>query len=190
MLHKFFSKFPTIELGNLRLRDMMLSDKEQYYKLMSDPEVTKFLSEEDVPNSVEEAVNEIKFWGGLFYRKQSIFWAVADANSDEFIGTIGFNNWSFNNKRAEISYDLMREHWRKGIMSKCINNIIVFGFQNMELNRIEARTMVDNIPSQKILEKTGFKYEGIQKGYRIIRGESTDVTLWGLTRDDYKGFLA
>lgn len=189
-VYKFFSKFPTIDLGSIRLRDLMLSDKEEYYAMMSDPEVVKYLSDEDIPTSVESAEQEIKFWGGLFYRKQSVFWAVADTTNNKFIGTVGYNSWNIHNRRAEISYDLMRDHWRKGIMTKALNNALVFGFKNMDLMRIEARTMLENIPSQKILEKVGFKKEGILRSYRIIRGEPTDVLIYSLVRSDFAAFLA
>jgi ribosomal-protein-alanine N-acetyltransferase len=60
----------------------------------------------------------------------------------------------------------------------------------MNLYRIEARTMLDNIASQKLLEKVGFKKEGILRGYRIIRGEPIDVVLYSITRNDYATFLS
>lgn len=189
-IQKFFSRFPVIDLGDIKLRDLMLSDKQSYFEMMTDEEVAKFQSDEDVPNSVEEAEAEIKFWGGLFYRKQSIFWAIADSKTDEFMGSIGFNSWNFTNRRGEISYDLMKKYRRKGIMTRCLNNVLVFAFKNMDLYRIEARTMLGNVPSHSILEKIGFKKEGVQKGYRMIRGEPADIALYGITKDDYAGFLA
>lgn len=190
MLQKFFSRFPVIELGDIRLRDLMLSDKEGYFDMMSDPESAQYLSDEDVPKSLEETEEEIKYWGGLYYRKQSIFWAIADSKTDQFMGTIGFNNWNFHNQRAEISYDLLKKHWRKGIMTRVLNNVMIFGFKNMNLYRVEARTMLGNQPSKGLLEKVGFKHEGVQRGYRIIRGQPTDITLYGLTKKDYSGFLS
>lgn len=190
MLQKFFSRFPVIELGDIRLRDLMLSDREGYFKMMSDPESAQYLSDEDVPKTLEETEEEIKYWGGLYYRKQSIFWAIADSKTDQFMGTIGFNNWNFHNQRAEVSYDLLKEHWRKGIMTRVLNNVMIFGFKNMNLYRVEARTMLENQPSKGLLEKVGFKHEGVQRGYRIIRNHPTDITLYGLTKKDYSGFLA
>ncbi len=167
----------------------MLSDKHDYYEMMSDPEVVKFLSDEDVPTSVSAAEDEIKFWGGLFYRKQSVFWAVADANTNQMIGTVGYNSWNIHNCRAEISYDLKRQYWRKGIMSKVVTNAIIFGFSQMGLNRIEARTMIGNDASQGLLNKIGFKKEGIQRNYRVIRNEPIDVCLYSITKNDLSGFL-
>lgn len=189
-LQSFFSKFPAIKLGDVILRDLMLSDKNEYFSMMSDPEVIKFLSDEDVPTTVEAAEEEIRFWGGLFYRKQSIFWAIADSKTDKFMGTIGFNNWNFQNRRAEVSYDLMREYWGKGIMTRVLMNILIFGYKEMDLYRIEARTMLENKASQRVLEKAGFKHEGNQMGYRIIRDEPTNVMLYGLTRPDFSAFLS
>lgn len=189
-LHKFFSRFPNIELGDIKLRDLMLKDKELYFEMMANPLNAPFQSDEDIPKDVEEAVDSIKYWGGLFYRKQSIFWTIADTKTDDLLGTIGFNNWNFHNRRAEISYDLSSKHWRKGIMTRVLNNILLFAFKDMKLYRIEARTLLDNIPSHKILEKTNFKREGIQRAYRVINGEPTDVALYSLTKKDYGGILA
>lgn len=189
-LSKFFSRFPVIDLGDIKLRDLMLSDKNEYYTMMADEEVVKYLSDEDIPKSVAEAESEIKFWGGLFYRKHSVFWAIADSKTDKFIGTIGYNSWNVHNKRGEISYDLMRPYWRKGIMTKALNNAIIFGFKNMGLERIEARTMLDNIPSQKILDKIGFKKEGILRKYRVIRDKPTDILMYSLIRSDFSSVIS
>ena len=189
-LHKFFSRFPNIELGDIKLRDLMLKDKELYFKMMANPLNAQFQSDEDVPKTLEEAEENIKYWGGLFYRKQSIFWTIADSKTDDLMGTIGFNNWNFHNRRAEISYDLDSKYWRKGIMTRVVNNILIFAFNTMNLYRIEARTMQDNIPSHKILEKIGFKREGIQRAYRMINNQPTDIISYSLIKKDYASFLA
>lgn len=183
-LSSFFSRFPTRELGEIKLRDLMLTDAERYFEIMSNPEVVKYFSDEDVPTSVDEAVDEIKFWSGLFYRKQSVFWGIANSDNNQLIGTIGYNSWNVYNRRAEISYDLSQEYWRQGLMSKALTNALIFGFKEMGLMRIEGRTMIDNKPSQAILDKIGFKYEGLMRNYRIIRGEPVDVMLYTITPDD------
>lgn len=179
-----------MELGSIKLRDLMLSDAERYLEMMQNPDVVQYLSDEDVPTDHEQTINEIKFWGGLFYRKMSVFWAIAESDSDKFMGTIGFNSWNISNRRAEISYDLMQEYWRNGIMSRALQNVIIFAFKQMNVYRIEARTMLGNEASKKLLEKVGFKHEGVMRGYRIIRGEPADVHIYSLIRPDFTGFLA
>ncbi len=185
----FFSKFPNIDLGNIKLRDLSLNDSERYFMLMSDKLVNEYLSDEDIPKSLNESSEEVRFWGGLFYRKQSVFWAIAESEKQNLIGTIGFNSWNIYNMRAEISYDLMPDYWRKGIMTKTLSNVVSFAFQKMGINRIEAKTMLNNVASQKLLEKIGFKREGILREYRIIREVPSDVLLYSLIQKDCSNLL-
>ena len=181
---RFFTKFPELNLGKWRLRDITLSDAEGYYNILSHPEVSRYFSDEDIPTSIESAVSEIKFWGSLFYRKQSIFWAIEDLNTKKLIGTIGFNQWNIKNRRAEINYDLAYEYWGQGIMTNILGNVLSFSFNKMNINRIEARTMVDNVRSQKLLEKVNFQYEGCIREYRIVRGSPIDVLVYSTLRKD------
>lgn len=186
---KFFSKFPKINLGDIVLRDLALTDSQGYHELMQDTNVTQYLSDEDIPKNYEESVNEIKFWSSLFYKKRSVFWGIALESTDKLIGTIGFSSWNFYNKRAEISYELKSDFWRKGIMTKALTNALIFGFKNMQLNRIEARTMEHNTPSQNLLNKVGFKEEGVQRCYRIIRQSPYDIKLYSIIKKDFNSLL-
>ena len=185
-LQNFFRRFPELDLGEYVLRDMMLSDREQYFKLMKDEQVNQYLSDEDIPKTVEEAEREIRFWSGLFYRKICPFWGIAEKKTNKLIGTMGFNSWSVQNRRTEISYDLIPEYWRQGITSRALIAAINFGFNVMAVERIEARTMMPNEPSQKILEKFKFQKEGIIRNYRVIRGEPTNILQYSLIPDDVK----
>lgn len=69
-------------------------------------------------------------------------------------------------------------------MTKALSNVLMFAFKNMLLGRIEARTMEMNIPSQKLLEKMSFKYEGKLRSYRIINGVPSDILLYSIIRND------
>mgnify|MGYP000281721067 CR=1 FL=1 len=184
-LHNFFSKFPSFTLDKVVLRDLQLKDAENYFNLYNFPEVSEYLSDEDVPKSVDEALKDVKFWGGLFYQKRSIFWAIADKETDNLIGTVGFVGWNFHNRRLEVSYDLMPQYWRQGIMTGVLTEVFKLAFNKMQAYRIEARTMVKNEKSQAILRKIGFEHEGILRGYRIINKKPEDITLFSLIAPDY-----
>ncbi len=184
-LQSFFNKFPIIVLDNVRLRDLRLSDSENYLKLMQDPRVNEFLSDEDIPKNAMESLNEVRFWSGLFYKKISVFWAIADLSSDELIGSVGYNSWNFYNRRAEICYDLMPEYWGKGIMTKILSTLLEIAFKAMQINRIEAKCMMHNHTSQYLLKKMKFKDEGVLRQYRIIRGKPTDIMYYSLLKEDY-----
>ena len=65
-------------------------------------------------------------------------------------------NFSQDNKKAEVGYDLNPLFQRKGIMSEALKNIIAFGFNELRLNKIEAFTHKENESSKNLLEKNGF----------------------------------
>lgn len=168
------------------MRDMMLADKQSYYEMMSNEKVNQYLSDEDIPKNVDEAEAEIKFWSSLFYRRLCVFWGIAEKKSNKLIGSIGFNSWAVQNRRTEISYELHPDYWRQGITSMALKKSIDFAFNKMSVARIEARTMPDNVPSHKILEKFNFKREGITRNYRVIRDKPTNIVLYSLIPSDVK----
>lgn len=188
-LREFFKKFPTINLGNVTLRDMRMSDNIAYYEYLNNPMVSQYLSDEDIPRDEKEALDCVKAWGSLFYNKQGIFWTIADTQTDKLIGSIGLSSWNFLNRRAEISYDLAEDYWGRGIATKAISNVLKIAFNEMMLYRIEARTMEKNTTSQHILNKFKFQKEGVLRGYRIIRGKPEDIYMYSLIRTDYPELL-
>ena len=153
----FFGDFPALDLGDVILREIEESDARDYFEYMSNNAMEGFLTKENRPNSVEKALEEVKYWGSLFPQKRSIYWAIALKESNKMIGTAGFNLISFPNSRAEISYDLSPEYWGRGIMLKSINGILKVADVALELVRIQATVIIDNERSIKVLERTGFK---------------------------------
>ena len=174
----FFGDFPALDLGDVILREIEDSDAQDYFEYMSNNAMEGFLTKENRPNSVEKALKEVKYWGSLFPQKRSIYWAIALKESNKMIGTAGFNLISFPNSRAEISYDLSLEYWGKGVMLKSINGILKFADVALELVRIQATVIVDNERSIKVLERTGFKKEGLLEKYEVVEGEHKDYYMY------------
>ena len=174
----FFGDFPALDLGDIILREIEESDARDYFEYMSNNAMEGFLTKENRPNSVEKALEEVKYWGSLFPQKRSIYWAIALKESNKMIGTAGFNLISFPNSRAEISYDLSPEYWGRGIMLKSINGILKFADVALELVRIQATVIIDNERSIKVLERTGFKKEGLLKKYEVVEGEHKDYYMY------------
>lgn len=174
----FFGDFPALDLGDVILREIEESDAQDYYEYMSNNAMEGFLTKENRPNSVEKALEEVRYWSSLFPQKRSIYWAIALKENNKMIGTAGFNLISFPNDRAEISYDLSPEYWGKGIMLRSINGILKFADIALELVRVQATVIVDNERSIKVLERTGFKKEGLLKKYEIVEGEHKDYFMY------------
>lgn len=88
-------------------------------------------------------------------------------------------------KNAELGYWLAEPFWGKGIMTKAITQIITYGFENLDINRIFARPYGSNIGSQRVLEKTGFKLEARFEKTFFKFGEYEDELIYAVRKENY-----
>jgi ribosomal-protein-alanine N-acetyltransferase len=63
--------------------------------------------------------------------------------------------------------------------------VIEFGFENMELNKIKAPCMVENVQSQRVLQKLGMKLEGILKNEYFIKDKFRDMAVYSILKEDF-----
>ncbi|MFD2445492.1 GNAT family N-acetyltransferase [Bacillus sp. CGMCC 1.16607] len=86
-------------------------------------------------------------------------------------------------------YELSKEYWGQGVMSRLLPIVIKYGFNTMKLNRIEALFHPDNIGSRRVLEKAGFKFEGILEEYVLIKGSFLDTVIMSLLKNIMRKLL-
>lgn len=77
-------------------------------------------------------------------------------------------------------------HQGNGYMQEAVSAGCAWVFDVLQLSRIEAGTLVDNVRSQTLLKAIGFEEEGLAKAYLQINGKRHDHVLFGLVRDDNK----
>ncbi|MBI1307728.1 MAG: GNAT family N-acetyltransferase [Bacteroidetes bacterium] len=99
------------------------------------------------------------------------------------IGSCGFHNWLPEHRRAEIGYHIIEEFRNQGFVSEAIKKIIQYGFETMNLMRIEAFTSPDNFISQKVLYNHGFQQEGLLHRHYISDNTIHDSVVFGLVKD-------
>lgn len=101
----------------------------------------------------------------------------------ELIGAIGIHPQNDVWKRnAELGYWLAEDYWGKGIMTEAIQQMVTYGFNNFDIERIFARPFGRNIASQRVLEKTGFTMEARLKGTIVKNGRVEDECIYGMRR--------
>ena len=72
-------------------------------------------------------------------------------------------------------------------MTEAINAIVQYAFMDLDLSRIESACLADNKPSRGVLEKCGFKYEGVAQAYIQINGRWRTHVLYSALRYDRRG---
>ncbi len=175
--------FPVIDLGDYMLREKTDDDVADFFHYYADPEVNKFILCE-IPRDLEEARRELNYWRNSFYRNDGIYFAIARKDNNQMIGSVGLTSYNSYQSRIELSYDLAKEYWRKGIMSSAIIAMIKYGFEVLKINRIEAFTSTDNLASKNLLLKCGFHLEGCLRQHRYHRGKYVDVFIFSLLKSD------
>jgi len=103
-------------------------------------------------------------------KKPKMFNFVIDING-KVAGSIGFAK--IEGHRAEIGCWLTRKYWNKGIITKVTKLVTKFGFEKLGFKRIYGYVFPFNKPAMRVLEKAGYKFEGIlkkntKKGNRFI----------------------
>ncbi|WP_120502239.1 GNAT family N-acetyltransferase [Roseovarius sp. EL26] len=76
---------------------------------------------------------------------------------------------------------------RQGYMREAIEAVVHHAFERLDLSRIEAACLPENAASRGLLEKTGFKYEGVAQSYLQINGRWRTHVLYASLRGDRRG---
>ena len=93
-------------------------------------------------------------------------------------------------KNIELGYWIAEEYWGKGIMTKIVNGMIDYAFQNFNINRIFAKVFGNNIGSQKVCEKAGMKKEAVLEKALFKNGKYYDEIIYSIQRNQpFKNYL-
>jgi len=156
MMGKNFTPFPVLKTERLTLRQLISSDDKEIFALRSDDNVNKYLDRKP-SKSIDDAKNFIQTINENIQRNDSIYWAITLNGTDKLIGTICLFDFTNDNLKAEIGYELLPDFQGKGIMQEATSKVIDFGIQHIGLNSIEAYTHSENQSSTRLLEKLNFK---------------------------------
>lgn len=179
---------PLLTTEHLILRPIVEKDIAALYTLFSSEAVMKFMDVEIFEN-VSEAAQMVTFFREKLETGEGMRWAICDKGQDELIGTCGYHHMSRSNFKAEIGYDLIPAYWGKGIMTNAIHSLLQYGFEQLQLNRIEAIVDPTNINSYKLLDRLGFQREGLHRQAFYEKGRFVDVYIYSMLQGDYKNEL-
>jgi ribosomal-protein-alanine N-acetyltransferase len=186
---KVFSQFPIIDVNEeFILRQHSQDDCEAYLEYISDEETQIYVPDECIPKTLDQTKNEVQYNLDLYNYKRSVYWALARKSDNKLIGSCGFNYWNRDHSRGEISYDLARPYWGKGIMSIVAKKVVEYAFIHMEMHRIEATVTPSNTGSLKVLKRLGFQREGLLREQKLLHGKFNDAVILSLLKKEVLGF--
>ena len=117
----------------------------------------------------------------------AIAYFIFHMESGALLGGITIGNIRYGvSQSAHIGYWMGERHAGKGYMQDATRTLIDHAFTAMRLHRIEAACIPDNIRSIRVLEKVGFRREGLLRSYLRINGVWQDHYLYSLIADEHR----
>ncbi|MCM3005880.1 GNAT family N-acetyltransferase [Priestia koreensis] len=163
-------------------------DKEEFYNIINNSKqhlktwitwVNSVNSQEDTNESLTLRIEGLVENGG--YPK----WFVI-VYKGQMAGTVGFNDVDKFNKIGEMGYWLGEKFEGKGIMSRAFKEVINYGFQILNLNKIELYIAAGNKRSRALPKKFGFKEEGRRRQAELLYDYYEDQIIYGLLAEEWK----
>lgn len=179
-----FSKIPTLTTERLTLRKMKPSDARDMYEYARLDKVTEYLLW--YPHKNIEQTSDYLLYVQASYRAGDFYdWALVDNKTKKMIGTCGFTRLDFNHNLAEVGYVLNPEYWGQGIAVEAVRRVMDFAFMELNVHRVEAKYIVGNDASRRVMEKCGMTFEGIQRSSMYIKGQYRDIGICSILSEEY-----
>lgn len=138
---------------NVTIRKFLPEEQNLFCDLFEDEEVTRYLpyrSPEQYAEMFKVALED--YTKGPFGR-----FGIFDSENHDFIGMCLVRKFADAADQVEIGYTLNKKYWGRGIATDVSRALVRYCLLNTESNDIVAVTDLDNIGSQKVLEKAGFR---------------------------------
>jgi ribosomal-protein-alanine N-acetyltransferase len=110
---------------------------------------------------------------------KAVYWAIRLLADDGFIGICDLSEIDRWHHRAETGFMLGRDSWGQGYAMEAMRAVMAFAATS-GIRRLLARTHLGNRRSDALLEKLGFKEEGLLRGHILRAGERRDCRLFGM----------
>ena len=117
-------------------------------------------------------------------RRSAFEFVIEHRDNGEFVGMASLHRVDWARRSAGLGYWVQRGSWGQGYATEAARALISFGFDNMQLYRIEAHVALPNAGSHRVAVKLGFTREGIARGSELIDSVFVDHVQYGLLCSD------
>lgn len=142
------------------LRPISLDDAQALFELDSDPEVMRFISKGQ-PTPLLKLQNEILplILGYYTQDPPQGFFAAHLREDDDFIGWFHLRPDKITPAEMELGYRLKRKVWGRGLATEGCRSLVENSFRIWNYDKVSARTLRANLASERVMQKTGLKFE-------------------------------
>lgn len=172
---------PTLHGERITLRPFTLDDAPAVYAHLASPEIASTTLNIIYPYPQGAAESWIHTHPKESATGTSLTWAITLAD-DAQIGAIGLH-LAPQHARGEIGYWLGVPYWNKGYTTEAAKLVTAYGFDTLNLHRIQATCLPRNVGSSRVMEKAGLTFEGVLRGYNQRDGDFEDIAMYANVAD-------
>ena len=171
-----------LETERLILRALQLDDADDVFEYANDEEWVRFLNKQvPFPYSREDSATYVSDAVGRSWERGPQFAIVIEG---KVRGAVALEVQA-QDRAAELGYGLARSAWGRGLAVEASAAAINWTFKNYDVLKVFARADARNDRSIRVLEKLGFKQEGLLRQQRFARDGQTDEVFYGALREEW-----
>lgn len=172
-----------MKLIKVYLRALELEDHIKIHLWRQDKEILRNFG--GVP-MFTSTLNEKKWVEDKIFDKNNISCAICIKETNEFIGCIFLNDIDYHNRSGHIPVFMgEKQYWGKGFATDARVLMLQYAFMDRGLERIWAKVLQDNISALRMLEKCGYKKEGILRKSILKNGTFLDEVILSVLKEDF-----
>lgn len=176
--------FPTLHTTRLQLRRIVDADAPALLAIHGNVQAMRWFGSDPVPDLAGAQRLVQLFDGWRTQPNPGTRWGLQLGDDATLVGSCGLFAWNRAWRKCSIGYELLPALQGQGLMAEALRAAIAWGWQHMDLNRIEATVHPDNAPSLRLLQRLGFVTEGRLRQLAWWGGQCHDMLMLSLLRQD------
>ncbi|MDC8013836.1 GNAT family N-acetyltransferase [Tahibacter soli] len=176
---EILANVPVVTTPRLVLRHIARDDLDAVYAFHGDPRAMRYWS---FPAWTDRAQADAWFdeRGTLGHSREHYPWGVERRDEEGLIGALTLFQIDRVQRRCEVGYIFNPAHWGRGYAAEALRAALAHAFDVLELARVEADIDPRNDASCRLVEKIGFRREGVLRERWRVNGEVCDSAIYGL----------
>jgi [ribosomal protein S5]-alanine N-acetyltransferase len=174
--------------GHRKLKMPLLETKRLLLRPFVQDDLRHVIGWEESSGAHEREAEAREFFDYCFreYRERGIGpWGMQMKETGAVIGNCGFPHIQFRTRGGEINYYVSPVYRGQGLAPEALNALLKFGFAEIGLQRIQARCDLDNLASERVMQKLGMKFEGLLENSSASKETSHEQKFYAILLKDF-----
>ncbi|MFZ6757523.1 GNAT family N-acetyltransferase [Undibacterium sp. Ji50W] len=177
--------FPVLHSANYQLRQIVAADMSAIFQGLSDPRVSDYYGVSY--DTLASTQAQLDWYEEVWQAGTGIWWGISSKEApDHLLGTCGLHEWEQEHHCAETGFWLSPDHWGKAVIPECLSVMIAHCFQHLGLHRLQAMVEPENIASWRLLEKLGFRLEGVLRECEYKHARYVDLKCYSMLATEFR----